>query len=61
MEIASECLKKDVEDKSRLIDTLEKKLVNLTDKEREIVKQIDDLTSPREKVSKLESGKKMKF
>ncbi|KAK2706397.1 hypothetical protein QYM36_016441 [Artemia franciscana] len=57
MEIASECLKKDVEDKSRLIDTLEKKLVNLTDKEREIVKQIDDLTSLREKVSKLESEK----
>ncbi|XP_065567186.1 kinesin-like protein KIF20B isoform X3 [Artemia franciscana] len=57
MEIASECLKKDVEDKSRLIDTLEKTLVNLTDKEREIVKQIDDLTSLREKVSKLESEK----
>ncbi|KAK2705571.1 hypothetical protein QYM36_015834 [Artemia franciscana] len=57
MEIASECLKKDVEDKSRLIDTLEKKLVNLTDKKREIVKQIDDLTSLREKVSKLESEK----
>ncbi|XP_065584429.1 restin homolog [Artemia franciscana] len=57
MEIASECLKKDVEDKSRLIDTLEKKLVNLTDKEREIVKQIDDLTSLRQKVSKLESEK----
>ncbi|XP_065565866.1 restin homolog [Artemia franciscana] len=61
IEIASECLKKDVEDRSRLIDTLEKKLVNLTDKEREIVKQIDDLTSLREKVSKLESEKKMKF
>ena len=57
MEIASECLKKDVEDKSRLIDALEKKLVNLTDKEREIVKQVDDLTSLREKVSKLESEK----